>query len=203
MSVYPKNHTSFFKLYASDIGVASPYDATLGVSLPAVTSIPTGAVDVKGYSGLDAIFYFPADTADRKFKYEVLFYYKVKKAPTGQSDDDALYVPLQFATAAVDNLIGAETGLANGIVGASDLFADTLLSSMALAYHGTGLQTAHLGTTPGGAVPELVAVSTSAANGIAMLHIRKITADWVRIHPYKGNATSYAAANVLVRLVNE
>lgn len=198
MSVYPRNHTPFSKLYDSDIGVAAPHNATLGASAPALATIPAGAADMRGYSGLDAIFYFPADSADSKFKYEVLYYYKAIQQGT-----DDIYMPALVLTAAVDNLIGAETGLANSVVLADGLFADTLLDSMALGYHGQGLNDALYGTTPGAATPEIAALSNSTANGIAVLHLRHITADWVRIHVYAGATTSYVKANVLVRLVNE
>lgn len=204
-------HTPFFKLYDTDAGIVAPHDALLPVTSPPLTEKPVGTVEMRDYNGLDAVFYFPSGTTNYKFKYEIWYYYKSTQSPrrhargqTGRNEvNDAIYLPALVATAAVDNLIGTRVGLANGIVDANDLFADTLLATMALAYHGTGLQTALYGTTPGAATPEIVALSNSTADGIAILHLRHITADWVRIHVYKGATTSYVTANVLVRLLDD
>ncbi len=204
-------HTPFFKLYDTDAGVADPHDAILAVTSPPLTTKPIGTVAMRDYNGLDAVFYFPGGTTNFKFKYEVWYYYKATQAPRGRvkgkternEANDVMYLPFLVATSAVDNLTGTRVGLVNGIVPETALFADTILDTMALAYHGTGLQKAHFGTTPGAATPEIASISTSAADGIGMLHLRHITADWVRIHVYVGEATSYVTANVLVRLLDD
>ena len=90
----------FFKLYAADVGVTAPHNATLGVSLPAVTAKPVGTFEMNGYTGWDAIFY-GAPTA-KNFKYEVVYYYRLQ--PEGANPAfGPMWVPLQFCTSAVDN----------------------------------------------------------------------------------------------------
>ena len=196
--------SSFFKLYAADVGVTGIHAATLGVSLPAVTAMPVGTFSMKGYTGFDLLFYGTA--VNTNFKYEIVYYYEVQ-AEGVNTTFGSMWVPLQFATqgSVTTNVIGAETGLDGQYVENEALFADTLADAVSDTYHATGLRDL-LGklVTPGNTVvdaPEIVSVSNSAADGIAMLHGRHCTADWVRVHPYKPAASDYTTINVMARRV--
>lgn len=202
MNTPQKTQGVFHKLYdGAGVGVAAPHDAVLSASPVPLTTLDKnlGILSMNGFTGAD--FIVTGDTADRKFKYEIYFIYEINGRPEDLSNhDDSMYVQIRACVQAGDNLIGAEAGLAGEYVPAEELFADTFLG-ITLSTHGQALQDGIFGTTPGGAVANIITPSNTVADEIGMLSIRHVTCNAIRFHIYVGASTSYATANVYGRRV--